>query len=262
MEENKNRTIADTFNAKLKTPWVWLIILITLGLTALFYFSQKPSVIVYSRYIKSLSDYQLMDMELMRSMNAVRSGYTNDSVKVLSQSMSLRELAVSFAREMDELSSHGIELPPTNLVNQFERRVLSKVAGVRRYLSVRRAWFETYDKVYADVVFLPDNVSYPLLATLDSARFGFPVALPQGLDIPDSLALRVKSLLDENVEHAIAWNRLDNHETVLAGEDLIQYFQQESLNEIALKAKIPLVFYFLTLVLLLSTFFFIFRSKT
>lgn len=261
MEETKNRTIADTFNAKLKTPWVWLIILITLGLTALFYFSQKPGVIVYSRYIKSLSDYQLMDMELMRSMSAVRCGYAGDSMKVLSQSMSLRELAVSFAREMDEFSSRGVVAPPPYSVHEFERRVLSKVAGVRRYLSVRQAWFGTYDKVYADVAFLPDNVSYPLLVTLDSARFGFPVTLPQGLDVPDSLALRVKALLDENVEHALAWNRLDNHETVLAGEDLIQYFQQESMNEITLKAKIPLVFYFLTLILLLSTFFFIFRSK-
>ena len=83
MEETKNRTIADTFNAKLKTPWVWLIILITLGLTALFYFSQKPSVIVYSRYIKSLSDYQLMELDLMRSMNQVRCGYNADSVRVL-----------------------------------------------------------------------------------------------------------------------------------------------------------------------------------
>jgi hypothetical protein len=72
----------------------------------------------------------------------------------------------------------------------------------------------------------------------------------------------VKALLDENAEQALAWNRLDNHETVLAGEDLIQYFQQESMNEITLKAKIPLVFYFLTLILLLSTFFFIFRSKS
>ena len=261
MDENKNRTIADTFNAKLKTPWIWLIILLTLGLTVLFYFSQKPGVIVYSRYIKSLSDFQLMDMELMKSMGVVRCGYTNDSIKVLSQSMSLRELAVSFAREMDDYSAQGIAAPPAYSVHEFEGRVLSKVAGIRRYLSVRRAWFETYDKVYADVVFLPDNVAYPLLATLDSARFGFPVALPQGLDVPDSLALRVKSLLDENMEHALAWNRIDNHETILAGEELIQYFQQESLNEIALKAKIPLVFYFLTLVLLLSTFFFIFRSK-
>lgn len=261
MEETKNRTIADTFNAKLKTPWVWLIILLTLGLTALFYISQKPDIIVYSRYIKSLSDYQLMDMELMRSMNAVRCGYTNDSMKVLSQSMSLRELAVSFSRDMDNLSARGITAPPAYSVREFERRVLSKVAGVRRYLPVRRAWFESFDKLYAEVVFLPGNVSYPLIAVLDSARYGFPAEFPQGLDVPDSLAARITALLNDNAELALAWNRLDNHETVLAGEDLIQFFQQESLNEITLKSKIPLVFYFLTLVLLLSTFFFIFRSK-
>ena len=262
MEENKNKSIADTFNAKLKTPWVWLIILLTLGLTGLFYVSQKPDIVVYSRYIKSLSDYQLMEMDLMRYMTSYRSGYAKDTMKVLSQTMSLRELAVSFSKEMDGLSSHGIGTPPAYSVNKFERRVLSKIAGIRRYLSVRRAWFETYDRVYAEVSFLPGNISYPLLTVLDSARFGFPVEYPQGLDVPDSLAQQVVQLLSENAEHAIAWNRFADHETVLAGEELIQYFQQESLNEIAFKAKIPLVFYFLSLILLLSTFFFIFRSKT
>ena len=97
---------------------------------------------------------------------------------------------------------------------------------------------------------------------LDSARFGIPVEFPQGLDVPDSLAQQVVQLLNENAEHAIAWNRFADHETILSGEELIQFFQQESLNEIAFKAKIPLVFYFLSLILLLSTFFFIFRSKT
>ena len=261
MDENKNRTIADTFNAKLKTPWVWLIILLTLGLTALFYFSQRPGVVVYSRYIKSISDYQLMEMDLMRYMANYRSGYAMDSMKVLSQTMSLRELAVSFARDMDDLSSHGIETPPAYSVNQFERRVLSKIAGVRRYLSVRRAWFESFDRIYAEVSFLPGNVAYPLLMVLDSARYGFPVELPQGLDVPDSLAPQIVHLLSENAEQALAWNKFADHETVLAGEELVQFFQQESLNEMALKEKIPLVFYFLTLILLLSTFFFIFRSK-
>ena len=262
MEENKNRSIADTFNAKLKTPWVWLIILLTLGLTGLFYVSQKPDLIAYSRYIKSISDYQLMEMDLMRYMASYRSGYAKDSMKVLSQTMSLRELAVSFSREMDGLAAQGIEAPPAYLVNQFERRVMSKVAGVRRYLPIRRAWLDEWDRIHAEVVFLPGNVSYPLLVGLDSARFGFPVEYPQGLDIPDSLAQRVARLLNENVEHAIAWNRFADHETILSGEELIQFFQQASLNDIALKAKIPLVFYFLTLILLLSTFFFIFRSKT
>ena len=262
MEDNKNRTIADTFNAKLKTPWVWLIICLTLLLTGLFYFSQKPNLIVYSRYIKSLSDYQLMDMDLMRSVSAVRSGYMADSMKVLSQSMSLRELAVSFAQEMDNFAAHGIETPPSGLVAEFERRVLGKVAGIRRYISVRRVWLDNLDKVYAEAAYLPGEMAYPLLSVLDSARFGVPVEYPEGLLLPDSLHERVVALLIENQELAQAFNRLDNHETILKGEELIQFFQQESLNEIALKAKIPLVFYFLTLVLLLSTFFFIFRSKT
>jgi len=262
VEETKNRTIADTFNAKLKTPWVWVIICLTLLLTGLFYFSQKPGLIVYSRYIKSLSDYQLMDMDLMRSVSAVRSGYMVDSVKILSQSMSLRELAVSFAREMDEFAARGIETPPANSVREFERRVLGKVAGVRRYLSVRRLWLEDFDKLYAEAAYLPGETAYPLLSVLDSARIGFAVEYPQGLLLPDSLRARAVKLLNENLEQAQAFDRLDNHETILQGEELIQFFQQESLNEIALKAKIPLVFYFLTLVLLLSTFFFIFRSKT
>ena len=133
---------------------------------------------------------------------------------------------------------------------------------IRRYLSVRRAWLDEWDLVYAEAAFLPGNIAYPLQMVLDSARFGFPVEIPRGLEVPDTLAQRISHLLSENVEHSLAWNRFDDHETILSGEELIQFFQQESLNEIALKAKIPLVFYFLTLVLLLSTFFFIFRSKT
>jgi hypothetical protein len=203
-----------------------------------------------------------MDMDLMRSVSSSRSGYMLDSMKILSQSMSLRELAVSFSREMEEFSANGIVVPPSGSVREFERRVLGKVAGVRRYISVRRAWLEEFDKVYAEASFLPGEAAFPLLSVLDSARFGFPVEYPEGLVLPDSLRLRALALLGENLEHAQAFNRLDNHETILQSEELIQFFQQESLNEIALKAKIPLVFYFLTLILLLSTFFFIFRSKT
>ena len=261
MEENKNKSIADTFNAKLKTPWVWLIILLTLGLTGLFYFSQRPGVVVYSKYIKSLSDYRLIELELMRSMSQVRCGYNADSVRVLAQTMSLRELAVSFSRDMDDLSAHGMNTPPAYAVSRFEREVLSKVAGIRRYQSVRRAWLNEFDMVYADVVMRPGEIAYPLVAVLDSARFGFPATLPPGL-APDSLAGRLDKLLAENVELAGAWARFDNHGTLLASEELIQHFQRETLNEMALKEKIPLVFYFLTLILLLSTFFFIFRSKT
>jgi len=35
----------------------------------------------------------------------------------------------------------------------------------------------------------------------------------------------------------------------------------ENLDEISFKSRIPMVFYFLSIVLLLTTFFFIFRAK-
>lgn len=262
MQENRNRTIAETFNARLKTPWVWLIILLTLGLTALFYFSQRPGVVMYSRYIKSLSDYQLMDMDLMRSMDRVRCGFAADSVKILSQGMSLRELAVSFSKDMDELASHGVATPPGYAVSGFERRVLSKVAGIHRYMSVRRAWFDSLEVLYREVASYPGEMSYPVLSALDSARNGFPVRVPADVEFPDTLAVRLLGLMNENTELALAWSQFDNHTSILASEELIQFFQSESLKEIALKSKIPLVFYFLSLVLLLSTFFFIFKSKS
>jgi hypothetical protein len=43
--------------------------------------------------------------------------------------------------------------------------------------------------------------------------------------------------------------------------DLVQFFQMKTLDEVSLKSRIPMVFYFLSIVLLLSTFFFLFRSK-
>lgn len=42
---------------------------------------------------------------------------------------------------------------------------------------------------------------------------------------------------------------------------MIQFFQSQNMDELSLKSRIPMAFYFLSLVLLLSTFFFIFRSK-
>ncbi|MBR6318315.1 MAG: hypothetical protein IKR75_07830, partial [Fibrobacter sp.] len=64
-----------------------------------------------------------------------------------------------------------------------------------------------------------------------------------------------------NEELTLAWSRFNNEMAVMYSEDLIQFFQQQNVDEMALKSKIPMAFYFLTLVLMLSTFFFIFRSK-
>ena len=48
MDETKNKTIKETFRSMLKTPWVWIVVALTVGLTVLFSLSQKPQMIMYS----------------------------------------------------------------------------------------------------------------------------------------------------------------------------------------------------------------------
>lgn len=261
VEENKNKSIADTFNAKLKTPWVWLVIVLTIGLTILFYFSQKPQIVIYSQYIKSLSEYQLLESSLMRSMDRVRTGYGADSMLVQSQTMMLREMTVSFSRQMDELNVLGIATPPAAVTTRFEREVLSKVTGMRRYMHSRMAWMDKWASVNAAAQGLSPELLIPVNGILDSAKAGFLILRPQDLILPDSLAGEIDALLAENNDLAVAWSKFDNDVALMISVDLAQFFQMESLGEMSLKSKIPMVFYFLSLVLLLSTFFFLFRSK-
>ena len=261
MAENKNKSIAETFNVKLGRPWVWLVIVLTVGLTVLFYFSQKPQVVVYSQYIKTLSEYQLQESSLMRAMDRIRTGYGADSILIQSQSMTLRELAVSFSREMDELSALGVSAPAPLVTARFERTVLSKVSGMRRYATVRMAWHERWNSVVDEVSRLPQDLSMPLLRVLDSARTGYAVSRHADLALPNSIAQSLDSLLSENYELALAWGKFDNENALMSTVELVQFFQMERMNEISLKSRIPMVFYFLSLVLLLSTFFFLFRSR-
>jgi len=242
-------------------PWVWLVVILTIGLTVLFYFSQKPQIIMYSKYIKELSDYQLMESRLMRSMDKVRSGYGADAYLIESQTMTLREVAVAFSREMDELIAMGVDAPTSSVTHRFEREVLSKVAAMRLYVTLRNSWMKELSDVSHMVSSLPMENASVLEPVLDSARMGLPVSRPSEIPLPDSVAQAVDRLLNENAELAVAWSKFDNEIALLRCEELVQFFQMESLEEIALKSKIPLVFYFLSLVLLLSTFFFLFKSR-
>ena len=261
MDETKNKTIKETFRSKLKTPWVWIVVALTVGLTVLFSLSQKPQMVMYSQDIKSLSDFQLLDARLSKDMERARSGYGLDTMKILSETMTLREMAVSFARQMDELQGFGFKRPSSASVSRFEREVLGKVSAARRYLSIRTQWLKSWQQLSYGVNGLPDNQEYVVRELLDSARAGFPVRIPEGLGLPDTLYYQLDMLLNINLDLSVAWTRFDSDVAMLNSEELIQFFQMERLNEIALNAKIPLVFYFLTLVLLLSTFFFMFRSK-
>ena len=260
MNGQTKKTIAETLHMKIQTPWIWLVVVLTICLTALFYVSQKPQVAVYSQYVKSLCDYQFADASLMRSMERVRSGNGVDSAIVLSQMMALREVALSFDAGIQKLEQAGFSAPPAVSVSLFKSSVLAKVSCLQRYLSERMAWHAELGKVYRLMEMNPSDVGLPLMRKLDSARAGYAV-VPDDLVLPESINKRVESLFQKNVDLYEAWNQFDNDKTLSVSDELLHFFQMENLKEISLSEKVPLAFYFLSLVLLLATFFFIFKSK-
>ena len=266
MQELKNKSIADTFNSRIRSPWAWMVLAVAIGLTVLFYFSQKPQIIMYSRYIKSLSEYQLQESYAMRGMERIRIGFGIDTVFVQAQTMTLREIATSFSQEMDGIRDLGIKAPSSTAVKQFEREVLTKVSAMRRYTATRTQWFKSLQSINQKVMELPAAEQLPLRSLLDSARAGYLVGISSLGEntlavLPEPLKNELTTLLQENEELSLAWNRFNNEMAIMYSEDMIHFFQGESMDEMSLKSKIPMAFYFLTLVLMLSTFFFIFRSK-
>ena len=254
------KSIADTFHAKLRTPWVWLVIVLTVGLTVLFYFSQKPQLVIYAQHTKSLAEYQLLETSLMRSMERVRNGFEVDSSFVISQMMTLREVALSFEKGIQKLEQTGFSSPPKTAVSQFETDVVAKVACLRRYLSERLAWFTELEYFYIAMELNSAEVDLQLMRKLDSAKAGYAVK-PDSVDLPMPLARSVELLLQKNLELRNAWSQFDNDKTLSISDELLHFFQMENLKEISLSEYVPLVFYFLSLVLLLATLFFIFKSK-
>ena len=260
MNGQTKKSIAETLHMKIQTPWIWLVVVLTICLTALFYVSQKPQVAVYSQYVKSLCDYQFADASLMRSMERVRSGYGVDSAVVLAQMMTLREVALSFDAGIQKLEHAGFSAPPASSVSHFKSSVLAKVSCSQRYLSERSAWINELENVYRLMEIGSSDVDLALVRKLDSARAGYAVLL-DGLVLPEAFNKRVESLFQKNLDLYDAWNQFNNDKTLSASDELLHFFQMENVKEISLSAKIPLAFYFLSLVLLLATFFFIFKSK-
>ena len=260
MNEQTKKIIAETLHMKIQTPWIWLVVVLTICLTALFYVSQKPQVAVYSQYVKSLCDYQFADASLMRSMERVKNGYQVDTAVVLSQMMTLREVALSFEGGVQKLEQTGFSAPPATSVANFKSSVLAKISCLQRYLSERSAWIDELEKVYRLMEMNSSDVNLSLLRKLDSARAGYAVTL-EGLELPEAFNKRVESLFKKNLDLHSAWKQFDNDKTLSASDELLHFFQMENVKEISLSAKVPLAFYFLSLVLLLATFFFIFKSK-
>ena len=260
MNGQTKKSIAETLHMKIQTPWIWLVVVLTICLTALFYVSQKPQVAVYSQYVKSLCDYQFADASLMRSMERVRNGYEVDSAVVIAQMMTLREVALSFEGGVQKLKQTGFSAPPAASVSQFKSSVLAKVSCLQRYLSERTAWHDDLERVYRLMEMNASDTDLSLLRKLDSARAGYDVLLDD-LVLPESINKRVVSLLEKNRNLHNVWNQFDNDKTLSVSDELLHFFQMEYVKEISLSAKVPLAFYFLSLVLLLATFFFIFKSN-
>lgn len=261
MTEQKKKTIAETLHLKIQTPWVWLVFVLTICLTALFYVSQKPQVAIYSQYVKSLCDYQFAESSLMRSMERVRTGADVDSAVVISQMMMLREVVVSFDAGVEKLKHAGYSGPSSASVLLFRTNVLAKISCLHRYLTERMEWFDELEAAYRSMADLPIETSLPLMRKLDSARLGYDVSLDDQMSLPMPLSASVEAILQENQDLYNAWNNFDNDKTLSESDELLHFFQMENLKEISLSANIPLAFYFLSLVLLLATFFFIFKSK-
>ena len=169
-------------------------------------------------------------------------------------------------KEMDEIRNLGVRAPSFGYVDRFEKEVLSKVSGMRRYSSSRSQWFESFENVNREIVNLEPVAQIRIRSLLDSARAGYPVYMsfvecPEVGSLSDSLKVKLTTLFRNNDELAVAWNRLSSNMAMMYSEDLNQFFMMENMNQISLKSKIPMAFYFLSLVLLLSTFFFVFRSR-
>lgn len=261
MDEIKNKSIAETFKSKMKAPWVWLVIILTLGLTALFYMAQNPQVVVYNQYIKNHAEYQLLEAKMMRSLERVRVGKMSDSTLIVSQIMMIREITSSFARDMNELGKTKIKAPPASSVNRFEREVSRKLSGITWYLINRSGWFHARDSLVQHLKNYSSATIDGIHSLVDSASAGYAVVRQTQLDLPEPLAAKLDSLLAQNADLATVWNRFDNDVTMACSEELSQFFLMENMNMISLKSKLPTVFYFLSIVLLLSTFFFMFRAK-
>lgn len=261
MGKSETRSIQKILMKKIRTPLIWIVIAITAGLTILFYTSQKQEAIVYNRYVETLSDYKFLETRLMRSLEKTRVDAADGNAAVTSQIMTLREIVISISSTVENFRQQGDWMPPAVDVILFEREVLSKTGAMRQYVSKRSAWNYRVKLINDALYKIPEPEASFLLVSLDSARLGYTSTLPLTTSIPDSLIKEVETLLLENAELATLWNRFDNDNALMLCETLLQSFKMKALNDHIFKSKVPQVFYFLSIILLLSTLFFVFRSK-
>ena len=95
MQGNRIHSLGEILKSRINAPLVWGILLLTLALTVLFYYSQKQQMDVYVRYLDTLSDYKFFSGRVMQKMERVRVASEGNSEELMSSLRGLREIAVS-----------------------------------------------------------------------------------------------------------------------------------------------------------------------
>ncbi len=259
-KENRNK-IRPLFRRRIQTPWVLAVLLVTLFLTGLFYYSQNQQIIVYSSYADTLTDYKYQEMRLRRSIARLREDGGKDSASIISQTMVLREMAVSLSSSAEHSANQGDWMPPISLFILFEKNVLANVRDVKRYLSLRQRWISELNLFYRKVNGKTPGMNWDLWNDLEKMRLGETVPPRDFSGLAPELAEELKNIYSQNTETAALWTKIDNDETLLICDTLLQYFKLRQLEELSVKFKIQLVFYVLSIFLLLATVFFAFYSR-
>lgn len=261
MDSKKFQSVREILKSRINAPLAWGVLLLTLVLTVLFYFSQKNQEEVYGRYEETLSEYKFFASRVMQRMERVRV-FSEDTSVLMSSLRSLRETAVAAYAASEKTRSIGW-MPPERDFSEFETSVLGWVASIRRYVPARSAWLDSARLLTRDLYRLDASLAEPFVRTLDSARMGFAVSADSAslARLPKPLGERYQNFLRENANLSALWIRISNDESLIRCENLLQMFKMRSLENREAKLWIQQVFYLVSIVLLLFTLFFVIRSR-
>lgn len=261
MDSKKFQSIREILKSRINMPLAWGVLLLTLALTVLFYFSQKQPEEVHGRYVETLYEYKFFASRVMQRMERVRV-FSEDTSVLMSSLRVLRENAVAVYAASEKARLIGW-MPPERDFSEFETAVLGWVASIQRYVPARSVWLDSVRLLSRDLNRLDDSLAEPLVRTLDSARMGFSVVADSArlARLSKPLGERYRRALIENANLTLLWMRINNDEALVRCENLLQKFKMQSFENREAKFWIQQIFYLVSIVLLLFTLFFVIRSR-
>ncbi len=262
MKENTKPVKSSLWKTSIRTPLVLTVLMVTCGLTILFYYSQSHNSEMYFRYIDTLSEYKYLDAKLETSLERARFNIDEDSAAIEGELMTLREIVVSLSMSMEKFRTLGDWMPEINRSNLLEREVLNKVAISRRYIKERRSWLRDL-RMFASTASgtLESSSMEKMLYALDTLRLGYMTPTLDSLKLTEPLAQSLDSLVNRHRELARIWERLERSQAALWAEDLILDFKMREQKEIERRSELSIVFYLFSISMLLCVLFLYVRKS-